>query len=87
MTTRFKLGTDVRAWVEFEVTDATPEEIEVLSREDDESTALAAALDAAGRLVKGDVEYDDGPAYFADYATPAVLDFEVIEASQVGTSE
>lgn len=79
MVLRFKIGADIRSWTEFEVKDPTPEEIEILSREDETSVALAAELDKAERLIDGGIEYDDNPDLFADYAEPAVLDVEVIE--------
>lgn len=86
MSVRFKLGADIRSWTEFEVKDATPEEIEILSGDDDAAVALAAALDAADRLIDHGIDYDDNPDLFAEYATPAIIDFEVTdEASQVGT--
>lgn len=78
MATRFKIGADIRSWTEFELKDATPEEIAVLELENDDSTALVKALydSDSPRLIELDTEYDDNPDLMADYASPAILDFE-----------
>lgn len=90
MTTslRFKIGADVRTWTEFEIIDPTPEEIALISLEDDEAVAHLRALyeGESPRLVQHDREVDDDPDLFADYASPAILDVEeVTDASQGGT--
>jgi hypothetical protein len=79
VTVRFKIGADIRSWTSYEVDDLTPEELDILSRESDESVALVQRLEEAKRLTWLDMEYDDNPDIFADYASPAVIDVEVDE--------
>lgn len=78
MPIRFKLGADVRHWIEYELADATELELEVLEQENDESVELARALLHEGRLVEHGDERDDHPDYFTDSADTAVLDVEVV---------
>jgi hypothetical protein len=83
MTVRFKVGADIRAWTEFELADATPEEIATLLTEDEDAVALVRALYEAesDRLIELGTEYDDNPDLLADYAHPAVLDVEEEEVT------
>lgn len=77
-TTTILVGTDLRAWVRFEVIDATPEEIGILDDIDSEQAlTLARQLYAADRLSEVDVQHDDNPDYLSEYAHPAVIGCEV----------
>lgn len=69
------VGTNVRSWVEFEIKDATDEEIAVLGDLDsDAALALVRELTDADRLVELGTDFEDAPDYFADVNDPSVVD-------------
>ena len=78
--TSIVVGTNVRAWITFDVADATPEEIAVLSKLDsDEAVALATDLDNAGRLTEINCQYEDNPPVWEKQAGPAVIGIDDVE--------
>jgi hypothetical protein len=70
------IGHDVRTWTHYEVKDATPEEIEILSGEDDAALELARKLDAEERLVEVDEHSDDAHDPLGEFSHPAVVDVQ-----------
>jgi hypothetical protein len=77
-TVEFILGADIRSWTRFTVVDATDEEADILgSLNTEAAVALAKTLDEADRLVWEDMDYDDNPDLFADYASPDVIECKV----------
>ena len=70
------VGTDVRHWLTYTVTDLTPEEKEILEGDDKPARKLAAAMLDAGRLTEESEEIDDNPTIFAKYDHPSIINVE-----------
>ncbi|QIQ63675.1 hypothetical protein SEA_NIKE_95 [Microbacterium phage Nike] len=81
MSATVEIGYDVRHWVTFEIKDATPEEIEILENDDEESIELAAAMWKARRLTEVDEHEEDGANYFNTESS------SIIEVTADGSGE
>jgi hypothetical protein len=75
--TSIVVGTNVRTWITYDVADATPEEVAVLSNLDSpEALALAIDLDNAGRLTEINCQYEDNPSVWTEEDQPAVIEID-----------
>ncbi|QUE25389.1 hypothetical protein SEA_FIZZLES_95 [Microbacterium phage Fizzles] len=72
MTARVEVGYDVRHWATFEIKDPTPEEIETIDNDDEESIELLRNMERDGRLTFIEDHKEDNPDYF-DTETSGII--------------
>lgn len=76
-TVTIQVGYNLRSWVSYEVKDATPEEVEILLRDDEAAIALGAELDEAGRLIEQSTDHDDNPEIWSSAVDASIIDVTI----------
>jgi hypothetical protein len=72
--TTIVIGYDTRTWTTFDVKDATPEEVEILAEQSEESVKLAQKLEADGRLAEINTQEEAGVDKFESHRDPQVVE-------------